>query len=312
MAFINFPFIKERTFGDLISDFLSLFKQIFKHFNKVTFLFILPFLALFLVLFFFSSTLVVEILGQRSVYFADSGHIALLIISGLLLIFAYFVFIPTFGIEYMFLLQERGATDFSANDVWKRVRGHFKKYITFFFASILVALILSIPILLAFVILAFIPLLGSLAIGFLSSCLSVVAVCALFLYLKNRATVFESFTMAFSLLKKKFFIYGLAAYIFRLMLTVCIGFVVLIPGIILGVVAYLYIGFNEAMFSTFMGKLLLSIGGSLFMVLSTVTTLYTMSFYTLIYNSSLETTNKEGTLLEIDQIGQNGNATNEA
>lgn len=301
MEKLDFEFIKNRGIGDLIQDYISLFKQVFKHFNKSIFKFLLPVLAIFLVLFFFATSLGVNIFYNKE--WNDPTVFIIIILVALLLFFFYFLFIPTFGIEYMFLLEEKGDTSFSGNEVWKRVKQNSGKYVVFFLASIVVGLIIAIPFVIAVFLLTFIPFVGQIALGILGSCVSLVFVCGLFLYLKGREEVFDSFLAAFRLIKKKILIYGLTAYIFRVCLTICLGLLTIVPLAILGIIAYNTIGFNEQFFISFSGKILLSIGGAIALLFSTISTIYSITFYTLIYFSSLETTNKEGTFGQISQIG---------
>lgn len=305
MEKLEFEFIKSRGIGDLIQDYISLFKKIFGHFNKSIFKFLLPILAIFLVLFFFATSLGVNIFYNRE--WNDPTVFIIMILVALLVLLFYFMFIPTFGIEYMFLLEEKGDTSFSGIDVWKRVKQNLRKYVIFFLASIIVGIVVAIPFVLLAFVFTFIPVVGQIALGILGSCVSLVFICGLFLYLKNRETVFDSFPAAFRLIKKNILLYGLTAYIFRVCLTICLGLLTLVPLVILGIVAYNTVGFNDQFFVSFSGKILLSIGGTLVILFSTISTIYAMTFYSLIYFSSLETTNKEGTMNQINQIGNTQN-----
>lgn len=305
MEKLDFEFIKSRGLGDLIQDYISLFKQIFKHFNKSIFKFLLPLLAVFLILFFFATSLGVNIFYNKQ--WSDPTVFIILLGVASLVFFFYFLFIPTFGIEYMFLLEEQKDTSFSGTDVWRRVRQHLSQYALFFLSSIVVALIIAIPFLIVAFVFTFIPFLGQIALGIMASCLSIVFICGLFLYLKGREELFDSYLAAFRLLKKKILLYGLTAYIFRICLTICLGLLTILPLVILGIIGYNTIGFNQQFFISFTGKILLSIGGSISILFMTISTIYSMSFYTLIYFSSLEATNKEGTLEQISRIGNDQN-----
>ncbi|HET8574064.1 MAG TPA: hypothetical protein VFL76_09350 [Edaphocola sp.] len=301
MEKIDFEFIKNRDVGELIQDYLSLFKKIFRHFNRCIFKFILPFLAIFLVLFFFASSLGVDIFYSKD--WRTSSVVIIMILVVMLVAIFYFTFIPTFGLEYMFLLKEKENTDFNGKEVWQRVKRHMGKYIVFFLASIVVMLILAIPLALAALIFTFIPIAGQIAFGIAMACVLLVFVCGLFLYLEDRETVFDSFLAAFRLLRKKLLAYGLTAYIFRLLVGISLLLITIIPSAILGVIAYNTIGFNEQILISFGGKIMISILGTLVILFSTISSIYTMTFYTLIYFSSLEATNKEGSIAQLDQIG---------
>lgn len=308
MEKIDFEFIKSRGIGELIQDYLSLFKKIFRHFNSCIFKFILPFLAVFLVLFFFASSLGVDIFYSKD--WRTSSVVIIMILVVVLVAIFYFTFIPTFGLEYMFLLKEKGNTDFKGKDVWKRVRSHMSQYILFFLASIVVMMILAIPIALAAIIFTLIPVAGQIALGIVMACVLLVFVCGLFLYLEGRETLFDSFLASFRLLKKKLLSYGLTAYIFRILTGISLLLITVIPSVILGIIAYNTIGFNEQIFISFGGKIMVSILGTLVILFSTISSIYTMTFYTLIYFSSLETTNKEGSIAQLDQIGQSEDEDN--
>lgn len=305
MERLDFNFIKDRDIGELIQDFFSLFKRIFKHLHANILRFLLPFLAIFLVLIFFIITP-----GRNMVTSAvvTNDITAGIFVIGILLIlvalFFYFLFIASFGIEYIFLLKERGDFSFTHADVWKNIRLHLKKYFKFLLTSIVAGLVLVIPVGIIVVILSFIPLLGQLAIGIMTACITTIFICALLLYLQDKVSgAFPSLTASFRLIKKKILSYGLSAFLFRIILSICIGLAVIIPSIILGIIAFTTTGFNDNLFISFGGKLLVAIGSSILVLLVALGSIYMILFYCLIYFSSLESTNKEATMDQIDQIG---------
>ncbi len=307
MEDLNFEFIKNRNIGDLIQDFLSLFKQIFKHFHKNVLGFLLPAMAIFLILFFFASSLGVNIFYTEQ--WDSPVSIASMIIVAIALLFFFSIFISTFALEYVILLKERQNTSFSGVEVWSRIKQNLRKYILFFLSMLVVGLIVAIPFAIVSVILLIIPLIGSIAYGILISCLSVVLVGALFLYREDREVLFGSYMAAFSMVHSKLLSYGLAAYVFRFLMGISLALLTAVPGVILALIAYNTIGFNDDFFVTFTGKLLVSLGGSILMLMITLSTLYGMMFYALIYYSSLEVAHQEGTLQEIEQIGEGGSSS---
>lgn len=301
MEQLGFTFRKSRGIGDLIQDYIQLFKKIFRHFNRSIFQFLVPFLALFILIVFFASSLGVTFFNDAAM--RDASVIIVIAVLALITGLIFFMFIPTFGIEYMFLLEERGGADFTGKEIWQRLKSHLVKYFIFFWASVLVMLVLIIPIGLLFFILALIPIVGAFAIGILGACLTTWVYCALFLYITGRERVFDSFTAAFRLVKQKIFVYGLAAYIFQFLTQIILGILTLIPIVVLAIITYNVIGFNEQVFISFGGKVLLSLASAIFMLFVTVASIYLISFYVLIFFSSLEETYREGTLDIIDQIG---------
>jgi hypothetical protein len=301
MEKLDFIFRKSRGIGDLIQDYIHLFKKIFKHFNRNIFQFLLPFLALFILIVFFASSLGVTFFNDAAM--RDTSVIAIISVLALITGLVFFMFIPTFGIEYMFLLEERDAPDFTGKEIWQRLKSHLGKYFIFFWASVVVMIMIIIPLGLLIFVLALIPVVGAFAIGILGACLTTWIYCALFLYITGREPVFESFLAAFRLVKRKMFIYGLAAYIFQFLTQIILGILTFIPIIVLAIIAYNVIGFNEQVFISFGGKILLSLASAIFMIFVTIASIYLISFYVLIFFSSLEETYSEGTIDIIEQIG---------
>jgi len=301
MDTLDFNFKKSRGLRDLLSDYISLFKKIFKHFNAHIITISLPFIALFLLLIFYFTTYITQLINSPndfSVVFIFS-----LILPALVFFFLLYLLVSTFGIEYMFLLEEKGSTDFTAKDIFKRIKTNLKKYVLFFLSSIVVSLVLIIPLGLVYFILMFIPLIGMVALGVLSAMLTLFFYCALFLYIQGRERLWDSYKAAFYLIKSKMFEYGLAAYIFQFLTQIILGVLTLIPLAVLFI-----IGFNTTVsfdhfFESFGGKILLSIGGSIMTLFIIITTIYMISFYVLQYFSLLEINYSEDTLDQIDQIG---------
>lgn len=298
---LDFEFKKSRGLGELIQDYISLYKRIFKHFNRSILRFILPFVAIFLCLIYIG-------FNYASSFFFDTANsgftaFAVAVIIGILVTFFYFIFIPTYGIEYMFILEERGSTDFDGSEVRRAVIGHLRKYIAFFFAATLISFLLAIPLIAVILVSSFIPIIGQIASGVLISILTVIYFGALMLYRKSRAPLFDSFMASFRLMRKKLFIYGLSAYIFQFLISICLGILTIIPAVVIFLIAFNSVSMNQVFFMSITGRIILSIGGTILFSVYTIASIYMATFFSLIYYSSLEATEKEGTLDKIDQIG---------
>ncbi len=300
MSKIDFDFLKDRDMGALLQDYLSLFKKIFKHYNKSILQFILPFVAIFAVVFYLASSRGTEFFYSP---FKTETVILILLAIIVLTVFLYFIFIPTFGIEYMFLLEERRDTDFTGRDVWDRIKLNIPRYIKFFFASLLYLIIASIPLSIVAIFLFFVPIIGQIAVGFLGSIVGLVIFIALFIYLKEGQGIYDSFAGAFRLLRPRFMSYALGAYIFQTILSIIVGFIIFVPLLLLIVVGVGLGTIPDALITSFTAKILFAVGSALVIILYTLTSLYNASFYTLIYYSSLEASSSAGTLDRIDQIG---------
>lgn len=302
MDLIDFNFKKSRKLGDLLSDYITLFKQIFKHFNKTILALSLPFIAIFMLITFYFFSYFSEMISSSqapSFFFISS-----IFFPTFLFLMLFFLLVSTFGIEYMLLLEEKGNTDFSTKDIFRNIKLRITKYIAFFFSSLVVGLMLMIPFGIIAVILAFIPLVGMIALGVLSSMMAMFFYCALFLYLQNRERLWDSYRASFYLIKKKLFEYGLAAYIFQMIMQILLGLLTIVPLIILGIIAFNTIGFNDQFFTSFSGKFLVSLGSSIFTLFIIMSSIYMISFYVLQYFSLLEVSYREDTLDNIDQIGK--------
>ena len=276
MDSLDFTFKKSRSLGDLLSDYISLFKKIFKHFNTNILALSLPFIALFILVIFYFTSFITEM-----IYAPDDFSITLffsIFAPTMLVLFLFFMLVSTFGIEYMFLLEEKGNTDFSTRDIFYRIKKNLKKYVVFFFSSIVVGLMLAIPIGIVYVLLAFIPLLGTLAMGMVSAMLGLFFYCALFLYIQGREQLWDSYKASYYLIKKKIWEYGLASYIFQILVQIILGVLTLIPIVILGIIAFNTIGFDKHFFETFGGKILISIGGSIATLFMIIASIYIISF----------------------------------
>ena len=301
MDSLDFNFKKSRGFGDLFSDYISLFKKIFKHFNANIIALSLPFIALFILAIFYLTSYITDM-----IYAPNDFSLTLffsIFAPSLLIFFLFFMLVSTFGIEYMFLLEEKGSTNFTTRDIFNRIKLNLGKYVVFFFASILVFLMLLIPLGIVYAVLVFIPVIGTLAMGMLSAMMALFFYCALFLYIQNREKIWDSYKASFYLIKKKIWEYGLASYLFQMLVQIILGILTLIPIVILGLIAFNTIGFDQHFFETFSGKILISIGGSILTLFMIIASIYIISFNVLAYFSLLEVSYSEDTLDQIDQIG---------
>lgn len=302
MEQINFNFKKTRGFGDLIQDYISLFKIIFKHLNARIISIAMPFMAVFILIAYYLTTVVNEIMKSAG----DLGVMASLAfvpIVLLLLIFLFFILISAFAIEYMFLLEERRDLDFTSSDIYNRIKENAGKYIRFFLSSIVVGIGLLFVIGILGMVFNLIPLVGRIAIGIVTACMTLFIYCALFLYRQDREDLWGSYGASFRLIKGKILEYGAATYAFQVMIQIVMVLIAFIPLIIIGIIAFTTVGFSAQFFDGFLGKFLATIGGSIFMLFLIFFSFYMIGFYVLQYFSLLESSYKEDTLEQIDQIG---------
>lgn len=295
----NFEFLKTRDIGSLFQDYISLFKMIFKHFNLSILRFTLPFISILVVGVYLARGYIWEL------FYSTTGVGFLVIATTLvfsLLLFLYFVFIASFGVEYMFLLEKNRDTSFTNADILSSVKSNFGKYIKFFLAAILFLLIVSVPVGGAMAILIFVPIAGQLLVGVLTTTLTLFIFFAFFLYLQGRSNLTGSFRDAYRLLSRKFFNYALSAYIFQFLISIIIGVLIFVP-----VVFFTVLELNSTISLT-MGSVFKEIFIIVLLVfaatLTALLSIYNVAFYVLAYFSALETRHSDGTLDKIDQIGK--------
>lgn len=305
MENLDFTFKKNRKLGELISDYITLYKHIFKHFNKNILTLSLPFVAIIILAVFAFITQVIPTLNNW--YSGVDNQFIWGTVLAILIAFIFMMILgvttSTFGIEYMFLLEEKRNTDFTISDILNNVKARIGKYITFFFYSILIMLLLSIPIGIISFILAVIPILGMIATGIFSAMVMLFFYCALFLYIQDRETLGGSYMASFNLIKSKIFEYGVATYLFQFMTQITLGFIAIIPVLILFMIGLFTYGFSADFFQTFGGKFLIATGSALLLLLTIFAGIYMITFAVLQYFSLLEVKYGEETLDDIEQIG---------
>lgn len=305
MENLDFTFKKNRSIGDLISDYITLFKRIFKHLHRVFIPLALVFASLLVIgtFFFLGNTLPIF-----NAYNRASSVTAILSfeIPLNLIIFIFSILVFGLGMEYFILLEERNATDFSFKDVLKRWKGDIGKFILFFLSSLVVILILIIPLGLVGLILVLIPIVGFIGLMILSGIVSLYFNVALMLYLQGRSSLWKSYSDSIQLIYHKMFAYGLASFLFQFLSEIVMGIVLIVPTIILVIITF-STGINVDFFTSFGGKFILSIGVALLAIFYVFYSIYLISFYVLEYFSLIEVNYNEETMEDIDQIGKTQN-----
>jgi hypothetical protein len=268
-------------------------------------------MAIFVLLMFFTINYFTDAMGSGWERFTNVATgivfllIMLLIALSIVALTFLFLLVSMFGIEYMLLLEEKGSTDFTFSDILKNIKAKIGKYILFFLSSIVVGLILSLPVGIIYMILVFIPLLGMIGIGILTTMLMLFLYTALFMYLQSRATLWDSYTASFKLIKGKIFEYALASYLVQMIIQTILGIVIIVPTVIIFISGFTMFGFDsiDRLSGSFGGKFIIALGTSLFTLFVIFSTVYLISFYVFQYFSLLEVNLSEKTLENIDQIG---------
>ncbi|WP_312747677.1 ABC transporter permease [Sphingobacterium multivorum] len=263
---IDFEFQKERKVGDFIQSFIDLFKLIYKHFVSTIFgLSAVPLAAIALV-YYFLSTKITFSTNSDSFEDIDAFTWAGLLILALI---ALGLYVYGISIEYFMLLKERKSTAFSGSEVFRNFRSNLGKYFMFLIAMILALIVVFIPLAIVAVICAFIPFIGSFAIGILGSMVGIWLFCSFLFYREGYSDLGSCFTDAYVMLSKKLIQYGIATYIVNFIFQMAVMMISIVPLIIMGLLSFNFLGIDAAFFDSSWGKLLMTFGG-LFITLFTL------------------------------------------
>lgn len=305
MELIEFEFKKERKVGEFVQDFISLLKMIFPHLFGVMFsLLLLPICAILLLSYYISLQLnfnmSYQTIGEQSLLFMFFMAVVLLILIGML----------SFGftMEYFILLRDRLKLDFGVPQVWKAFWTNIGKYFKFLFAAIIVSIILAVPILVCMGVALFIPFVGSFAVGVLYSIIGLYFFIAFMLYREGYKDLTDSFGASYTLIKKKILDYGVASYLVSFIFQSLLFLITMIPSIIIGLIAFNYVGYSLAFFDTLVGKVLVMMGGTILALFSIVYYMLAVISYGLIYETAKELHFGESIFNRISNIGGEGDA----
>ncbi|WP_312187020.1 ABC transporter permease [Sphingobacterium sp.] len=263
---IDFEFQKERKVGDFVQSFIDLFKMIYKHFVATIFgLSALPLAGIALV-YYFLSTKITFSANSSSFEDIDGYSWAGLLILALI---ALGLYVYGVSIEYFILLKERKNITFTGQEVLKNFRSNLGRYFMFLIAMILALIVVFIPLAIVAAICAFIPFIGSFAIGILGSMVGIWLFSSFLFYREGYSDLGSCFTDAYMMLSKKLIQYGIATYIVNFIFQMAVMLISIIPMIIIALLSFNFLGVDAAFFDSSLGKLLMTLGG-LFITLFTL------------------------------------------
>lgn len=297
---IDFEFKKERKLGEIVQDFINLLRLVLKHFFDTIFRLAVVPLCFMLALIYYATTKINLTATGR---FGESAEI--IVIAVVVVILLLLVSMVFFGlaIEYFILLKTKRSTDFRSVDVWRSFRQHIGKYLAFLLTSLLALLILIVPLGVAAVILAFIPLIGSFAIGILFAFVGVWFFCAFLFYREGYMDVGNTFLQTFSILRKKIFDYSVSSYLVSFVFQVLLLMLSIMPVLIIGLIAYNTIGFEDTFFESVYGRLFVTIGAIILILLYIIYYMFSVLVYGIIYETAKEITYGEDIFSKIERLG---------
>lgn len=305
MGVIDFEFRRERKLGEFVQDFINLLKVINRHLVAELFKLLLVPIALVILMGYYLST---QLSINSSYTTVDNSKVVLgfLALGILILIIALFAF--GFGIEYFILLRNRKKLDFTSRDIWNQFRAHLGYYLRFFMAMLIVAILISVPTALAMLLSAFIPFVGSFAIGIIFSAIGLWFFSSFMLYREGYNELIDCFGASFSMLKKKIMEYGLASYIVSFIFQSLLSIITIIPMVIVFLITYNSVGFNEDFFASGLGRGVATIGGLFVTLLVIIYYLLSVMSFGIIYETAKELKYGEDVFERIDKLGGGAHA----
>jgi len=301
---INFEFRKERKLGEIVQDFINLLRIVLSHFFRTLFRPALVPLCGMLVLIYYGTT---RINLKTSINDGDPVELVVLVLVGLAVLMALSLVFFGLAIEYFILLKQRRSTDFGSADVWRPFRKNLAKYARFLAVSVAAGCIIAVPLALGMALMAFIPLVGSIAAGVLGAFVGVWFFCAFMFYREGYFGAVASVQKTLAILKGKFIDYGVSAYLVGMVFQILLFMLTLMPAIVLGIIAYNTIGFDKTFFDGFTGRMLTAIGGTTVVLLYLVYYMFSVLVYGIIYETAKEIRFGEDIYERISNLGKEDN-----
>lgn len=301
MGLIDFEFKRERKLGEFVQDFINLLKIIYKHLILVLFrLLAVPICGIILLGYYLSTQL------NTNADYSDGDTFQL--VALFIMVFAFILIISLFAfgftIEYFILLRDRKSIDFTAADIWRSFRNNVSLYFKFIAALIVVIILISVPLAFAMFLSVLIPIVGSFAVGIIFSMVGLWFFTAFMLYRENYYELIDCFGSAFSVLKAKFFEYGIASYVVTFIFQSLMSIMMIVPAIIIFIIGYNFVGFDNNFFETSYGKMVTTFGSLLVSTLFIVYYMLSVISYGIIYETAKELKFGEDVFDRISKLGK--------
>ncbi|MBD1429301.1 ABC transporter permease [Sphingobacterium litopenaei] len=300
MGQIDFEFKRERKLGEFVQDFINLLKVINRHLVSVLFkLLIVPICIVVLIGYYLTTQMRFNANFSNVDYFnIGASFVSLGLLVLLISIFAF-----GFTIEYFILLRNRKQIDFGSKEVWLQFRTSIAYYLRFFLAMLVVGVLIALPVAIAALLSAFIPIVGTFATGILFSMIGMWFFTAFMLYREDYYDLIDCFGGAFTLLRTKIFEYGTASYIVSFIFQALLSIITIIPFVIIFVISYNAIGFNNDFFESEWGRGIATFGSLVVVLLFMVYYMLSVISYGIIYETAKELKFGEDVFARIEKLG---------
>ncbi|MCK0188503.1 hypothetical protein [Arenibacter sp. F20364] len=298
----------DRDFGDIINVYFEFFKQNLKKFTNV----FLSYNGIFLIgLLIVSYLLVSGMIGLFTdnqntginTLGSDSESYLMYLIFGGILFFIIFLMVAalnySLSTSYMIKYEERKGLNFDKTDVWEEVKNNLGNIIIFI--SILIVLFLGLMI--AAVILTFIPLAGMIAQYIIQYFVMAWIGVSFFVMLKEKRGVMDALGEGWNLVAKNFWRSVGVNFILGFLIGLLFMVVIMIPGILIGLYTFHVVQNDVDLGASIVPTIIYTLGTCLLLIIAVYSQCLSQFVNGLLYFSLHEKTYNLNSRSKIDQIG---------
>jgi hypothetical protein len=297
-----------RDFGDIINVYFEFFKQNLKKFTNIflsyngVFLIGLLIVSYLLVsgmigLFTNNQNTVLDTIGSNS-----DAYVMYLIFGGILF-FIIFIIVAalnySLSTSYMIQYEENKGLNFEKTDVWEEVKNNLGSIIVF----ILILILLFFGLMIAAVVLAFIPLAGMLAQYVIQYFVMAWVGVSFFVLLKEKRSVTEALGEGWNLVTKNFWRAVGVNFILGFLIGLLFMVVIMIPGILIGIYTFHVVQNDVDLGASVVPTIIYTLGTCLFLIIAVYSQCLSQFVNGLLYFSLHEKTYNLNSRSKIDQIG---------
>tara|TARA_R110002012_G_scaffold7973_1_gene37202 strand:- start:2391 stop:3341 length:951 start_codon:yes stop_codon:yes gene_type:complete len=297
-----------RDFGDIINVYFEFFKQNLKKFTNV----FLSYNGIFLIgLLVVSYLLVSGVIGlitnnENTVLDAvGSGSEAYLMyfIFGGILFFIIFLMVAvlnySLSTSYMIKYEERKGQNFDKTEVWEEIKNNLGSIIVF----ILILILLFFGLMIAAIVLTFIPLAGMLAQYVIQYFVMAWVGVSFFVMLKEKRGVTDALGEGWNLVTKNFWRSVGVNFILGFLIGLLFMVVIMIPGILIGIYTFHVVQNDVDLGASVVPTVIYTLGTCLFLIIAVYSQCLSQFVNGLLYFSLHEKTYNLNSRNKIDQIG---------
>lgn len=297
-----------RDFGDIINVYFEFFKQNLKKFTNV----FLSYNGIFLIgLLVVSYLLVSGVIGliannQNTVLDAvgsgDETYWMYFIFGGILF-FVIFIMVAvlnySLSTSYMIKYEEHRGPDFDKADVWEKVKNNLGNIVIF----ILILILLFFGLMIAAIVLTFIPLAGMLAQYVIQYFMMAWMGVSFFVMLKEKRGVTDALGEGWNLVTKNFWRSVGVNFILGFLIGLLFMVVIMIPGILIGIYTFHVVQNDVDLGASMVPTIIYTLGTCLLLIIAVYSQCLSQFVNGLLYFSLHEKTYNLNSRSKIDQIG---------